>query len=65
MLNKPKETMKLTKADKKILIKALSNLEQTIFNWSENYLNDQNKEYNGSILNVIDKVSTKIINNKN
>ena len=57
--------MKLTKADKKILIKALNNLEQTIFNWSENYLNDQNKEYNGGILNVIDKVSTKIINNKN
>jgi len=65
MLNKPKETMKLTKADKKILIKALNNLEQTIFNWSENYFNDQNKEYNGGILNVIDKVSTKIINNKN
>jgi len=57
--------MKLTKTDKKILIKALNNLEQTIFNWSENYLNDQNKEYDGSILNVIDKVATKIINNKN
>ena len=57
--------MKLTKTDKKILIKALNNLEQTIFNWSENYFNDQNKEYNGGILNVIDKVSTKIINNKN
>ena len=57
--------MKLTKTDKKILIKALNNLEQTIFNWSENYLNDKNKEYDGSIFNAIDKVTTKIINNKN
>ena len=57
--------MKLTKTDKKILIKALNNLEQTIFNWSEDYLNDKNKEYDGSILNAIDKVTTKIINNKN
>ena len=57
--------MKLTKTDKKILIKALNNLEQTIFNWSEDYLNDKNKEYDGSIFNAIDKVTTKIINNKN
>ena len=65
MLNKPKETMQLTKKDKKLLIRALNNLEQTIYNWSDNYLNTENKEYNGNILNAIDKVATKIINNKN
>ena len=57
--------MQLTKKDKKLLIRALNNLEQTIYNWSDNYLNTENKEYNGNILNAIDKVATKIINNKN
>ena len=57
--------MKLTKTDKKILLKALYNFEQTIFNWSNNYLEDQNKEYDGNILNALDKITTKIINNKN
>ena len=62
--NQTKETMQLTKTDKKILIKALNNLEQSIYNWSDNFLNTENKEYNGNILNAIDKVATKIINNK-
>ena len=57
--------MKLTKTDKKILLQALYNFEQTIFNWSNNYLKDQNKEYNCNILNALDKITTKIINNKN
>ena len=65
MLNKLKETMKLTKTDKKILLQALHNFEETIFNWSNNYLKDQNKEYNCNILNALDKITTKIINNKN
>ena len=65
MLNKLKETMKLTKTDKKILLQALYNFEQTIFNWSNDYLEDQNKEYNCNILNALDKITTKIINNKN
>jgi len=62
--NQPKETMKLTKQDKKILIRALDNLEQNIYNWSDNYIDTVNKEYNGKILDVIDKVANKIINNK-
>ena len=62
--NQPKETMQLTKKDKKLLMRALNNLEQTIYNWSDDYLNTENKEYNGNILNAIDKVATKIINNK-
>ena len=62
--NQTKETMQLTKKDKKLLMRALNNLEQTIYNWSDNYLNTENKEYNGNILNAIDKVATKIINNK-
>ena len=62
--NQTKETMQLTKKDKKLLMRALNNLEQTIYNWSDNYLNTENKEYNGNILNSIDKVATKIINNK-
>ena len=62
--NQPKETMQLTKTDKKILIKALNNLEQSIYNWSDNFINSENKKYNGNILNTIDKVANKIINNK-
>ena len=62
--NQTKETMRLTKEDKKLLIKALSNLEQNIYNWSDNYIDTENKKYNGNILNAIDKVATKIINNK-
>ena len=62
--NQPKETMKLTKQDKKLLIRALDNLEQSIYNWSDNYIDTVNKEYNGKILDVIDKVAYKIINNK-
>ena len=62
--NQPKETMQLTKEDKKLLIRALDNLEQNIYNWSDNYIDTENKKYNGNILNAIDKVATKIINNK-
>ena len=62
--NQPKETMQLTKTDKKILIKALNNLEESIYNWSDNFINTENKKYNGNILNTIDKVANKIINNK-
>jgi len=56
--------MKLTKEDKKLLIKALDNLEQSVYNWSDNYIDTMNKEYGGKILDVIDRVATKIINNK-
>ena len=56
--------MKLTKQDKKLLIRALDNLEQSIYNWSDDYIDTVNKEYNGKILDVIDKVANKIINNK-
>lgn len=62
--NQTKETMRLTKEDKKLLIKALSNLEQSVYNWSDEYLDTINKEYKGNILDAIDKVETKIINNK-
>ena len=62
--NQTKEIMQLTKKDKKLLMRALNNLEQSIYNWSDNFLNTENKEYNGNILNAIDKVATKIINNK-
>ena len=62
--NQTKETMRLTKEDKKLLIRALDNLEQNIYNWSDNYIDTENKKYNGNILNAIDKVATKIINNK-
>ena len=58
------EEMKLTKEDKKLLIKALDNLEQSVYNWSDNYIDTMNKEYGGKILDVIDRVATKIINNK-
>ena len=52
---------KLTQEDKKILLKALSVLEVTIENWSNDYLDEVNKEYkNGSIIKAIDKVSMKI-----
>ena len=56
--------MKLTKEDKKLLIRALDNLEQSIYNWSDNYVDTENKKYNGNILDVIDKLASKIINNK-
>jgi len=62
--NQTKETMRLTKEDKKLLIKALDNLEQSAYNWSDEYLDNINKEYKGNILDAIDKVATKIINNK-
>ena len=45
-------------------MRALNNFEQTNLNWSDNVLNTENKEYNGNILNAIDKVENKIINNK-
>ena len=41
--NQTKETMQLTKKDKKLLIRALNNLEQTIYNLSDNYLNTADK----------------------
>ena len=56
--------MKLTKEDKKLLIKALSNLEQSAYNWSDEYVDTINKEYKSNILDVIDKLVTKIINIK-
>ena len=56
--------MKLTKEDKRLLIKALSNLEQSVYNWSDEYVDTINKEYKSNILDAIDKLETKIINNK-
>tara|TARA_B110000858_G_scaffold74754_1_gene86838 strand:+ start:311 stop:544 length:234 start_codon:yes stop_codon:yes gene_type:complete len=58
------EEMKLTKEDKRLLIKALSNLEQSVYNWSDEYVDNINKEYKSNILDAIDKLETKIINNK-
>ena len=58
------EEMKLTKEDKRLLIKALSNLEQSVYNWSDEYVDTINKEYKSNILDAIDKLETKIINNK-
>ena len=56
--------MKLTKEDKKLLIRALDNFEQSIYNWSDEYVDTINKEYKSNILDAIDKLETKIINNK-
>ena len=58
------EEMKLTKEDKKLLITALSNLEQSVYNWSDEYVDTINKKYKSNILDAIDKLETKIINNK-
>ena len=53
--------MKLTKEDKKIIIKALNYLEQSIYNWSDDYLESTNKEYKeGGIMKAIDRISSKI-----
>jgi len=58
--------MKLTKEDKKIIIKALSFLEQSIYNWSDDYLDSINKEYKeGSIMKAIDRISFKINTERN
>ena len=58
--------MKLTKEDKKIIIKALSFLEQSIYNWSDDYLNSINKEYKeGGIIKAIDRISFKINTERN